>query len=71
MDSRDNLMYIVSAVIWFFFIYYLLFSIKTDIDLWLASLILLVLAYLGTLSCPWLHKFNEHVGENKRGKKKK
>ena len=66
MNSKEGLMYVVEAIIWFFFIYYLLFAIKSGINLWIDSFVLLVLAYLGVLSCPWLYKFEKHISKNKK-----
>ncbi len=45
---------IVEAIIWYGFIYYLLYAIKNPVELWLSSAILLVLATLGTVACPWV-----------------
>ena len=49
---------IVEAVIWYGFIYYLLYAIKNPVDLWQSALTLLVLAYLGTIACPWVRNSN-------------
>ena len=54
MKSKDWFLAVVEAVIWYGFIYYLLYTIKNPADLWQSALILLGLAYLGTISCPWL-----------------
>ncbi len=48
---------IVETVIWYGFIYYLLYVLQNPaaVDLWFASGVLLVLAFAGTISCPWVH----------------
>ncbi|MBW2985410.1 hypothetical protein KY313_02030 [Candidatus Woesearchaeota archaeon] len=53
MKRSDWTLSIVEAIIWFFFLYYLLFSIKNEVNLWMSAFILLVLAYVGTITCPW------------------
>ncbi len=52
MKTKNLFFGAVEGVIWFAFIYYLLYAIKNPVELWQASLILLVLVYLGTISCP-------------------
>ncbi len=54
MKTKNLFWGVVEAVIWFTFIYYLLYAIKNPVELWKASLILLVLMYLGMASCPWI-----------------
>ena len=56
MDTKDWFFAVVEAVIWFAFIYYALYSIKNPVNLFMSALILLVLAYIGTLTCPWFRK---------------
>jgi len=65
MDKKEGLMYVVEAVIWFFFVYYLLYSIKNPVNLWVSALILLVLAYAGTITCPWFRMFTKHLKNKK------
>lgn len=65
MDSKYWSWMIGEAVLWYFFMYYLLYSIKNPTNLWLSALILLVLGYLGTLTCPWLRMFTKHVKNKK------
>jgi hypothetical protein len=56
MNATEWFWTVVEAVIWYFFIYYLLFAVQNEVNLWTASLVLLVLAYLGTITCPWFRK---------------
>jgi hypothetical protein len=63
--KKDGLMY-VNAVIWFFFVYYLLYSIKNPVNLWTSSLVLLILAYAGTITCPWFRMFAKHLKNDKK-----
>lgn len=54
MKTTDWVRAIVEAVIWFFFIYYFLWSVRNPVNLWESALILIVLAYAAALVCPWL-----------------
>ena len=56
MKTEDWFWAGIEAVIWYFFIYYALFALKTDVNLWNAALILLVLAYVGFIACPWFRE---------------
>ncbi len=60
---------IVETVIWYGFIYYLLYVLQNpaEVSLWFASAVLLILAYLGTVSCPWVH--NSDAWQRMLGKK--
>ncbi|MFB6181579.1 MAG: hypothetical protein ABEJ24_01650 [Candidatus Magasanikbacteria bacterium] len=59
MSTKDWLLSIVEAVLWFGFIYFWLYVIKHPTSqlpgdsLVLSSLILLAIAYAAILSCPW------------------
>lgn len=59
MKTRDIVLSAVSVIVWYGFIYYLLMAIKTNVDLYTASLILLVLAAIGTVACPLVNKSEE------------
>ena len=48
-----GLLFLISAVIWYYFFYHLLYSIKNDVDLKKAALTLLVLISAGILTCPY------------------
>jgi len=67
MNSKEGLMYVVEAIIWYSFIYYLLLIITsgTGFNLWIDSLVLLILAYVGILVCPWTWKFEKHISKKK------
>jgi len=54
MKAKDWFWAIIEAVIWYGFIYYLLYAIKNPVDLRQSALVLLVLAYVGTIACPWV-----------------
>ena len=54
MKKNDMLRGILEAGIWYLFIYYMLYVLKNPVDLWQASLILLVLAYVAVFVCPWV-----------------
>ncbi len=59
MESKDWFFAVVEVVICYFFIYYLLSSIKGGVvNLWVDALVLVVLAYLGTIISPWFRKTN-------------
>ena len=56
MELKNVLFGIVEAVIWYFFLWYFLDTIKRERNLWRAALVLLVLAYLGFVTCPWIRE---------------
>ena len=57
MEPKNIVLATVEAVIWYLFLWYSLSTIKhPDRSLWLASLILLVLGYLGFVTCPWIRE---------------
>lgn len=52
MSIKDWFLALVEAALWYVFIYYFLFSIKHDVNLFQSALSLLVIAYLASISCP-------------------
>ena len=56
MNTKDWFLVIVELVVWYGFIYCVLYAIKNPVNLYFSALILLVLAYIGTVSCPWFRK---------------
>jgi hypothetical protein len=56
MELKNILFGIVEAMIWYLFLWYFLTTLKKDHNLWLAALVLLVLAYLGFVTCPWIRE---------------
>jgi len=56
MNSKDWVLTIVEAVVWYVFILYTLYAIKNPVDLYVGALVLLILAYIGTISCPWFRR---------------
>ncbi|QDV26009.1 hypothetical protein [Aureliella helgolandensis] len=55
MELKHNLLGLLEGVVWYFFIYYFLLTLKKpDRNLWIASAILLALFYLGFVLCPWV-----------------
>ncbi|GBE19472.1 MAG TPA: hypothetical protein ENG87_03055 [Candidatus Pacearchaeota archaeon] len=68
MNTKDWLLAGVEVVAWYGFIYYLLYSIKNPVNLYVSALILLALVYIGTLSCPWFRRteaFKKMLGNKK------
>jgi len=53
MKVKDFFWGIVTLLVWYLFAYYALYAIKNPVDLRTASVTLLALGLLGTLSCPW------------------
>ena len=56
MDAKDWVLTGVETLAWYGFIYYALYSIKNPVNLFVSALTLLVLAYIGTISCPWFRR---------------
>ena len=55
MEIKHIILGLLEGVVWYFFIYYLLTTIKKpDRNLWIASAVLLVLLYVGFVLCPWV-----------------
>lgn len=55
MAIHHLLLGVVEAVCWYFFFWYLVGTIrKPERNLWVASLVLLVLFYSAFAACPWL-----------------
>ena len=53
MKTKNWFLVIFEAIVWYGFVYYLLYSIKNSVNLYISSLVLLTLIYVGTISCPW------------------
>jgi len=43
----------IEAILWYAFIYGIFYTIKNDVNLYVASFIILVIAYAASISCPW------------------
>ena len=56
MDAKDWSLAVFEAIIWYGFIYYFLYSIKNPVNLYVSALVLIVLIYIGTISCPWFRR---------------
>ena len=56
MEIKQVVLAIAEAIIWYFFFWYLLDTLKRDRNLWMAALVLLVLFYLGFVTCPWIRE---------------
>jgi len=54
MKTKNWFMAIIESAIWYAFIYYFLYIIKNPVDLRQGASILLVLSYLGIITCPWI-----------------
>lgn len=55
MNARDLFMTLFSLGVWYGFIYYWLYVLKHPVELWSAALILLMVALVGTISCPLVY----------------
>lgn len=55
MTAWHVLLGIAEAIVWYFFIWYALSTIREkERNLWIAAFVLLFLAYVGAILCPWL-----------------
>ncbi len=54
MKTKDWVLAAIEAFLWYNFIYYFLYSIKTDVDLSKNAFILLLLGYAASICCPWV-----------------
>lgn len=54
MKTKDWFLFVVEVLAWFGFIYYLLYSVKNDVNLIQSAVILLVLMYVAMIACPWV-----------------
>lgn len=55
MEWKHLALGLLEAVVWYFFIYYSLNTIKKpNRNLWIAAAVLLALFYLGFVLCPWI-----------------
>ncbi len=52
MKQNDWILAGIEAVLWYCFIYYSLYSIKHEVNLFQSSFILLVLVYVAICCCP-------------------
>lgn len=52
MKMSDKVLGLVQATAWYALIFTILYSIKYDVNLYISSLIILVLFLLGMTSCP-------------------
>jgi hypothetical protein len=57
MKTRELFYGVVSEAAFYGFIYYVLYLLKVEGNLWLSSLILLVLANIAIIWCPVLGKY--------------
>jgi hypothetical protein len=56
MNVKDWLLAGIETATWYGFIYYMLYSIKNDVNLFISALVLLVLSYVAVLTCPWFRR---------------
>ncbi len=49
MKKKNLLLIIVQFIIWYFFVYFWLYTIKNEVNLWLNSLILIIIAGVGVI----------------------
>ncbi len=59
MKTTDLISLVVSVVVWYGLIYYLLYALKNPVDLAAAALILLVLGIIGTATSPLINRKEE------------
>ena len=66
MRTKDFLLAVVEAVLWYGFIVFALYSVKNPVNLYQSALILLVVGYLAAWACPlvrhssgWRRTFNK------------
>lgn len=52
MSTKDWLLALVEAALWYVFLYYFLFSVKNEVNLYQSAFALLAIAYLASISCP-------------------
>jgi len=54
--TKDWVLAIVEAIIWYGFICYFLYSIKNPVNIYQSALILLITAYVASMCCPWIRR---------------
>ena len=55
MKGKNVALGVLDLVIWYLFVVYAIYALKgLDVNIWWASLVILVLGTLGTLLCPWM-----------------
>lgn len=54
MTIMDWVFNLVTAVLWYWFLYYFLYSIKNKVNLYQAAFILLILCYAAFIACPFI-----------------
>jgi len=47
---------VIEAILWYFFLWVGLDTIHNKRNIWLASLLLLVLGYAAFIACPWVRE---------------
>lgn len=53
MSGKNWLWTAVEAILWYIFICFFIYVLENDINLYLAALVLLILAYAAAVACPW------------------
>lgn len=53
MKLMNKALALVEAGLWYGALYYFLYSIKHDVNLYQSALIILVLGYAASVACPW------------------
>ena len=55
MEAKHIVLGLIEAVVWYFFLWYLLATLKKpNRNPWIAAAVLLGLFYLGFVLCPWI-----------------
>lgn len=52
MSIKDWFFALIEAALWYVFLYYFLFSVKNEVNLYQSAFVLLAIAYLASISCP-------------------
>ena len=54
MTMTDWMFVGVDAALWYTFLYYFLYSIKKDVNLFKSAFVLLIILYAAFIACPWM-----------------
>ncbi len=61
--TTDWILAAVEAIIWYGFICYFLYSIKNSVNIYQSALILLVMAYVAAICCPWTRRMLKFISK--------
>lgn len=66
---KETILWIVSIIIGYAAIWYLLYAIKNPVNLWLAALILVVLVLISKMTCPIIRRWMCSCAPKKKKRK--